>query len=177
MKTLVLRALCLLLFLLLPISTALALEKGQAAPDFELTSLEGKVVRLSDFKGQVVVLKLATTWCPTCKQQSGEIASIAEFLRDNQVPVIDVFLQDTEEMVRKALAEHEFPMEFHALLDDGQIRRGYNVYLIPRLLILDRDQVIRRDGSLITGVDLKGRLEELLAEGGGGETGKKPQGD
>ena len=52
-------------------STAFAIEAGTPAPDFKLQSITGEEVRLSDFEGQLVLLKLATTWCPTCQQLSG----------------------------------------------------------------------------------------------------------
>jgi len=145
-------------------SAAAYLQKGEAAPDFELIDAAGKTVRLSDFSGQVVVLKLATTWCPTCKQQSEEIESAAEELNAGKVVVIDVFLQDTQEMVDDFLPKQNAVDHFVPLLDDGQVREAYNVYLIPRLLLIDHQQKVQRDGGLLTGFDLKKRVQHLLDE-------------
>lgn len=141
----------------------LALDYGDAAPDFTLEGPAGESVSLSDFKGQVVILKLATTWCPTCKQQSEEIASLVPFLNENQVTVIDVFLQDTQEMVDEYLADKTVPENYVPLIDDGKARTAYNVYLIPRLLIIDREQKVKRDGSLLEKGSLKTLLEGALA--------------
>ena len=77
-----------------------ALQVGEAAPDFTLKSIEGESVSLSDFKGRVVILKLATTWCPTCKQLSGEIGKVVDVLDENNVAFLEVFVQDTEETVK-----------------------------------------------------------------------------
>lgn len=149
-----LTALLALLFMVLAVPAA-ALEYGDAAPDFELLNLSGETVKLSQYKGKIVVLKLATTWCPTCKQQMEEIGKLSDFLNDNDIVVLDVFLQDTKAMVEEYLTGKAKPTNFTPLLDDGQVRKAYNVYLIPRLLVIDPDFKVRRDGSLITAKDLK----------------------
>jgi thiol-disulfide isomerase/thioredoxin len=155
----------LLLFLLLfpvSVSTAFAvLEYGETAPDFTLADFSGHTVHLSDFKGKIVVLKLATTWCPTCKQQMQEIGDVIGFLDENNVTVLDVFLQDTREMVDEYLTGHAKPKSYIPLMDDGQVRKDYNVYLIPRLLIIDPAGKVRRDGSLIASSDLKQLIKAI----------------
>ena len=143
---LLLCVLLLILFCLAPI-TALAVATGEPAPDFKLQAMTGEDVSLSDFKGRLVLLKLATTWCPTCKLLSAEIKKIGDFLKEQNVVVLEVFVQDSKETVDKYLGDHEPPMDFHALLDDGQAYEAYNVYLIPRFLIIDKEQVIRFDSS------------------------------
>lgn len=149
------------LSLLLVAGNAAAIEVGATAPDFKLPNLEGKQVSLSDYKGQIILLKLATTWCPTCKQQSQEIQSAGNFLRDNNVAVIEVFLQDSEKMVREYLKGEKHEMPFAALLDDGRALKAYNVYLIPRLVIIDQDFKVRRDGSLLSDRELIGEIEKF----------------
>lgn len=144
------------------VSNGLAFEYGDAAPGFALADFSGKQVQLSDFKGKVVVLKLATTWCPTCKQQSAEIESLIPYLDEHDITVIDVFLQDTREMVDEYLEGKTHPKNYLPLVDDGQARTAYNVYLIPRLLIIDREQKVRRDGSLLDAGSLKALLEGAL---------------
>lgn len=134
------------LFCLVPIA-ALAVATGETAPDFKLQDMTGEDVSLSDFKGRLVLLKLATTWCPTCKQLSAEIKKIGEFLKEQDVVILEVFVQDSEKTIKKYLGDHQPPMTFHALLDDGQAYKAYNVYLIPRFLLIDEEQVVRFDSS------------------------------
>ena len=74
---------------------ALALEVGTETPDFQLKTLDGQDIRLSDYRGRIIILKLATTWCPTCKQATEEICDLTNFLSKNDVVVIEVFLQDS----------------------------------------------------------------------------------
>jgi peroxiredoxin len=154
-------SLLLLLALLLFAGGAAAVEIGATAPDFKLPTLDGKQVSLSDYKGQVIVLKLATTWCPTCKQQTQEIQSAGNFLRDRNVRVVEVFLQDSEKMVNEYLKGEKFEMPFVALLDDGRALKAYSVYLIPRVLIIDQDFKVRRDGSLLSDRELIVEIEKF----------------
>jgi peroxiredoxin len=143
---------------------ACALEAGEAAPDFRLKSITGEQVRLSDFKGRVVLLKLATTWCPTCKQLSDEISRAGDDLAASNVVFLDVFVRDSKATVEEYVAGAAHPMTFHALLDDGQVYEAYNVYLIPRLLLVDADQVVRFDsaGRNVSAEDIKAMVREHL---------------
>ncbi len=154
--------LSLLLLFALAVS-AQAFEKGEDAPDFTLPNLEGEQVSLSDYKGQVVILKLATTWCPTCKQQSAEIEDIDSYLAEKDVVFLEVFVQDSKEMIEKFVTNYEYAMTFHPLLDDGQAHRAYNVYLIPRMIIVDQNQKVAHDNSLMTASDLKEAVGALTA--------------
>mgnify|MGYP000997090891 FL=1 len=149
------------LFCLAPIA-ALAVATGEPAPDFKLQDMKGEDVSLSDFKGRLVLLKLATTWCPTCKQLSAEIKKIGEFLKEQDVVFLEVFVQDSEKTIKKYLGDRQPPMTFHALLDDGQAYEAYNVYLIPRFLVIDQEQVVRFDssGRNVMADDIRTMVEE-----------------
>ena len=154
----------LLTFCLTPVSS-FALKDGAVAPDFKLKSLSGEDVSLSDFKGRLVLLKLATTWCPTCKLLSGEIRKAGSFLKEQNVVVLEVFVQDSKETVKESLGDETPPMDFHALIDDGQVYEAYNVYLIPRFVIVDQDQIVRFDsgGRNVVAEDIRALVEKYNA--------------
>lgn len=150
------------LAVLAPVAAA-AIETGTPAPDFKLKSVQGEDVSLADFKGRLVLLKLATTWCPTCKELSSEIEKVGGFLQEKDVVVLEVFIQDSAAMVEKYLGDTEPPMTFHALLDDGQVYKAYNVYLIPRLLLVDAEQIVRFEsaGRNVSAGDITAMIEEF----------------
>jgi thiol-disulfide isomerase/thioredoxin len=143
----------------LPAPAAAYLECGSTAPDFQAAGLDGNDVHLSDFKGKVIVVKLGTTWCPDCIRQTGDLLAAGEFLKENDVVVVDVFIQENQRSVSNYLKNKQFAMRFVPLLDDGQAHQAYQVYLIPRLVIIDRDFRIAHDG-LRLGAD---KLRNLIA--------------
>ncbi|MCM2265882.1 MAG: TlpA family protein disulfide reductase [Desulfuromonadales bacterium] len=150
------------LLFLLP-ALAGAIEVGKPAPGFKLQTLDGKSVRLADFKGKVVLLKLATTWCPSCSQMSREVAAIGDFLKEKEVVFVEVFLQDSPEMISRYFEGKSFPMAHHVLVDDDmEAYRGYSIYLIPRLLVVDREQKVRYDNGAAATVLPAAEIRKLV---------------
>ena len=144
-----------------------AVEVGKPAPAFTAKAVDGKSVSLADFKGRVVVLKLATTWCPSCKVMTRELATLGDFFKERDVAFLDVFVQDTPEMVARYFEGQSLPATHQALLDEEMdAYRGYSVYLIPRLLVIDREQKVRFDNgnsaNVIPAAEIKKLVEAAL---------------
>jgi peroxiredoxin len=146
MKKAGLLLLCTMLLLCFAGHALAYLQVGSEAPDFKLADLEGNKVRLSDFKGQIIILQLGTTWCPDCVGQSADLLKIGPILKDQGVVLVDVFIQENQRSVSKFLKGKDFVMPMVPLLDDGQAHRAYQVYLIPRLVIIDQQFRIVHDG-------------------------------
>jgi peroxiredoxin len=141
---------------------ALALEVGAPAPAFTLKNLQGETVSLADFKGRTVLLKLGTTWCPSCKQLGAALKELDAELLARDVALLDVFVQDSKAAVESYLEDKPMRADCQALLDDGQVYRAYNVYLIPRLLVVGDDQLLRYDsgGGAQSSEDVLALLDE-----------------
>ena len=152
------------LFLAVPLLFHSSLVLAAAAKptfDFSLPNLQGESVRLSSFKGKPILLKLGTTWCPACVRQEQILDETAAELRAAGVVVVEVFLQESAADVardRQASGGKETSV---VLLDDGQVQRGYNVYAIPRVLLIDRNFQVQHDGNLLTAAELKAALPVL----------------
>ncbi|MBN2426965.1 MAG: TlpA family protein disulfide reductase [Deltaproteobacteria bacterium] len=148
------------LFLAAPVS---ALEIGTTAPDFQLKTLDGRDVRLSDYQNRIILLKLGTVWCPSCQEVSKEICGLDRLLAKNNIVVIEVFLQDSESGIRDYLRNRDCGgFENVVVRDEGQVRQAYDVYLIPRLLFLDGDLRVRRDVSRISGREIAKEIEKIM---------------
>jgi peroxiredoxin len=140
---------------------AWAVEPGAEPPDFQLKDLDGVPFKLSDHKGELIILKLATTWCPTCLQQSSEFTQAADYLKEKNVRLVEVYLQDSEKMVKEYKNKIKYDFTHHTMIDDGQALKAYNVYLIPRVILIDRDFKVLRDGNILTAGQIKAEYEKM----------------
>src|SRR5260221_494161 len=65
------------------------------APDFTLTTFDGKTVRLSDLKGKVVVLNFWATWCGPCRAEAPQLQALWQKYKDRGVLFLGVDQADT----------------------------------------------------------------------------------
>jgi peroxiredoxin len=117
-----------------------SLKVGAAAPDFELTSLNGETIRLSQFKGQPVLLSIGASWCPDCRLE----APLLQKLHEEHPELVVLMVDSGEERdVVQGFAD-EFGMTFPVLLDqDEKLMELYQVFAIPTNYFLDADGMIR----------------------------------
>ncbi|MFV8828890.1 peroxiredoxin family protein [Alkalihalobacterium sp. APHAB7] len=116
------------------------LQQGNYAPDFELETLDGKFVKLSDFYGQKVILNLWASWCPPCRAEMPHMQDFYEKYKDEGITILAVNLttleRNTEDIV--PFVEDEFQLTFPILLDvDGEIGQIYQAFSIPTTYIID----------------------------------------
>jgi len=117
-----------------------SLKVGRAAPDFELSSLNGDLVRLSQFKGQPVLLSIGASWCPDCRVEAPILQELHE--RHPELVVLMVDSKEGLETVRDF--SDEFGFTFPVLLDqDGSVSDLYQIFAIPTELFIDADGIIR----------------------------------
>jgi peroxiredoxin len=131
-----------------------SLSIGESAPDFELTSLTGEKIRLSQFQGQPVVLSIGASWCPDCRVE----APILEELHKKHPELIILLVdgKETPEVVQAFV--DEFGITHPVLLDkDGAVSELYQIFAIPTEIFIDKDGMIR--AKIIESV-----TTELLAE-------------
>src|SRR5690606_6350142 len=61
------------------------LQEGDVPPDFEMETIDGQVVKLSDLKGKKVMVNFWATWCPPCKEEMPEIQKFYDAHKDDVV--------------------------------------------------------------------------------------------
>lgn len=117
------------------------IEIGDKAKDFELKTLDGKNVKLSDLKGKKVILNFWATWCPPCKAEMPEMQKYFEEISDDVVILavnIDPQL-DVQGFVDKG------GITFPILLDEADEVNGmYQVISIPTTYFIDTKGVIQQ---------------------------------
>ena len=126
----------------------LPLEVDQPAPDFFLRTLNGRSVRLSDYRGKTVVLNFWASWCPPCRREMPDFQTLWEERGpsgpdDLVILAVNLLPEDTI-----AAAEgfvDEFGLTFPILLDTsrGEVAQRYGVQALPATFFIDRDGIVR----------------------------------
>ncbi len=154
-----------------PVAKVEMLKVGAAAPDFAATDIDGKPVKISDFRGKVVILDFWATWCGPCITSMPHTNEVAAHYKDQGVVVIASCTSDTRAMFDSWVKKNQstFPeMKFSFDPQERKPERAsaklYGVGGIPQQFIIGRDGKI---AALCTGY-LKGEvlLEAALAQAG-----------
>src|ERR1044072_189517 len=76
-----------------------------APPDYDVPTIDGRTIKLSDYLGKVLVMDFWATWCPPCRQETPQLARIAREHQARGVEVIGMHIDDrgrsTPEAIRK----------------------------------------------------------------------------
>lgn len=113
---------------------------GAPAPDFVLPDMTGKPVRLSDFRGKVVLLEFWTTWCPPCKLAIPELNDLYTKYKDSNLVILSVSMDEDIGIVKDFMEEYE--ILFPVLFDDKGIFENFGVYTIPTALVIDEEGMV-----------------------------------
>jgi peroxiredoxin/tetratricopeptide (TPR) repeat protein len=116
---------------------------GSPAPDFHLTTVEGKRVTLADFRGKTLVLNEWATWCPPCRQETPDlIASAKKLGAKGDVVFLGVDSTERAPIVRAFVAAK--PMPYATAIDaDKAFSKAYDVRAFPTTFVISPDGVLR----------------------------------
>ncbi|MFQ5897696.1 MAG: redoxin domain-containing protein [Candidatus Methylomirabilia bacterium] len=107
------------------------------APDFTLSTLDGRTAALSDFSGKIVFLNFWTTWCPACRAEMPSMERLWSQFRSKGLVILAVDMEESKGRVKGFVEEHG--LTFPTLLDsDGKVSARYGIRFIPTTFVLDR---------------------------------------
>ena len=120
--------------------SAAAQLKGAEAPDFVLKSSSGKNMRLSEYRGEVVMLSFWATWCGDCRAQLAELGAMRDRYQDAGVELLAVSLDQSSRQASEVTAGASYPVLHDAA---GEVGRLYDVTKMPVMVLIDRGGVVR----------------------------------
>lgn len=112
-------------------------QRQALAPDFTLPALTGQPIRLSDLRGQVVLLNFWATWCPPCREEMPSMEKLYQRFRSRGLEILAVSIDRVQEPVRAFMQRYH--LSFPALWDaEGQVAGQYQVLGIPTTYLIDQ---------------------------------------
>jgi peroxiredoxin len=135
------------------------------APEFTLKDSSGETVKLSDYRGKVVLLDFWATWCEGCKE---EIPWFSEFQKTNGTKSLTVMGVSMDEggwsVVKPFLAETHVP--YRILLGNDTTARRYEIQNLPDTFLIDRQGRVAAvyKAGLVDKGDVDANIRALISE-------------
>jgi len=115
---------------------------GSPAQDFTATTVDGKKVSLSGFKGHPVWLTFGATWCAACVAEAPDVQAASEKFKPKGAIVLAIFIREDAATV-KDYADR-VGLTYPKVADpDTRIASAYRVYGIPAHFFIDKSGILR----------------------------------
>jgi len=132
------------------------------AKDFELPDLDGNKVKLSDFKGKVVLVNFWATWCPPCRAEIPSMQRAWNILKDKDVMLLAIHVGGNEDRIWTFLTD--FGVEFPVLLDaNSKVSRSWPMMGLPVSFVIDPEGRIALQAIGGREWDNEKLIEQILA--------------
>jgi peroxiredoxin len=115
---------------------------GQAAPDFALKSSTGENLRLSEYRGDVVMVNFWATWCGPCRQEMPLLDQLYSRYERVGFTLLGVNIDDNSSKAMNMV--QELGVSFPVLFDSRkQVSKLYQVDTMPATVLIDREGTVR----------------------------------
>jgi peroxiredoxin len=144
------------------LQTACALKAGPA-PGWDLKDLSGKSVKLSDFKGKVVILDFWATWCPPCRAEIPNFVALQTQYKDKGLVIVGISLdQGGPEVVSSFVKTQK--INYPIVMGDEGVATAYgNIQAIPTTFVIDTNgNIVGRHEGFTEKSTFESEIQKLL---------------
>ena len=133
--------------------------RGVTAPAFDLATLDGRRVKLADYRGKAVLLNFWATWCSPCKVEMPWFVDLQKKYGTDGLVILGVAMDDSE-APKIAQFASEMGVNYPVLLGTDKVSEAYgNVEVLPTSFYIDRDGKIVGKGTGLLG---RSEIEESV---------------
>lgn len=140
--------------------------KGMVAPEFALEALDGKTVRLSDFRGKAVLVNFWATWCQPCKIEMPWFEEMQKQYGPGGFQVLGIAMDDAskEDIARFA---KDMGVNYPILIGKEAVGDAYGgVQFLPSTFFVDRDgKVVDRIFGLKSRSEIEDSIKAAMGRG------------
>jgi cytochrome c-type biogenesis protein len=130
---------------------------AEPAPEVDLKTLDGKPFKVSELRGQVVLVNFWATWCVPCRSEIPSLNDMNRDLAARGFKVLGVTTEDSADLVRDY--QKDVKQEYTVVLGDAGVANKYAVGVLPTTFIIDRQGRIRHK---IIGEKSRAQFEALI---------------
>ena len=148
-----------ILFAAITIVVAPVKAQEARAPQFELQDINGRIVRLSDYRGKVVLINFWATWCPPCRAEMPDLIKLQREYGKEGLQIIGVSYppQKKSRVVRFAKS---LKVNYPIALGTRELKARYSSdETLPLTVVIDRDGKV---SEIISGILLREEFDEKI---------------
>jgi len=143
-------------------SPEVAVKLGSTAPNFEIADEAGNLHKLSDYRGQYVVVDFWAAWCGICRTENPKMESLYNIYKDKNVEIIGVCLDENTDNWKKVVMEDQ--LTYIQLIENeafsSKVAGTYGITSVPFMMLLDSEGVILSLTSRVS--DIEAKLQQVV---------------
>jgi peroxiredoxin len=135
---------------------------GHKAPEFSIAGLDGKQIKLSDYKSKYVLIDFWASWCGPCRQEMPNVVKQYAAYHSKGLDILGISLDEERQPWEKAIKDMNMTWAQASELQkwNGPTEKLYNIQAIPANFMIDREGTIVAKN--LTGADLEKFLNKTF---------------